>query len=199
MKTIRSIFTQWIVAASMVALAFQSSSAADTNAAAKGTVSMEFTNAPVSLIINTLTHLTDKPLIAPLNLIALITYKTERNLAPGEVVRGLTAALASNKLYLVNVGDLYYRLTTTTETNKLADSPHVEIVAQEDRVLIEGRSVRWEDLPKALGVLVMPDAEIWVYDPYARDGLVSAPLTKLLNALKGRKVYRAYLPPPPHK
>jgi hypothetical protein len=98
----------------------------------------------------------------------------------------------------VNVGDLYYRLATTTQTNKLADIPHTEIAVQEDRVLIEGRSVRWEDLPKAIGVLVMPDAEIWVYDPYARDGLVSHPLTKLLQVLQGRKIYQAYLPAP-HK
>ena len=199
MKTIRSTITPWIVAVSASILAFQSSLAESTNAATAGTVDMQFINAPASGPINWLARLTGKPVIAPLNLTASITYKTERKVTPGEAVRGLTAVLASNKLYLVNVGDSYYRLTTTTETNKLADIPHTEIAVQEDRVLIEGRSIRWEDLPKALGVLVMPDAEIWVYDPYARDGLVSEPLTKLLKVLKGRKVYQAYLPPPPHK
>jgi len=199
MRTARSKVTLSVVVAFMVTLAFHSSLAAGTNTAVYGPVSMEFSNAPVSAIIGWLARLTDKPVIAPLNLTVGITYKTERKLTPDEAVRALTAVLASNKLYVVNIDNLYYRLATTTQTNKLADIPHTEIAVQEDRVLIEGRSVRWEDLPKAISVLVMPDAEIWVYDPHARDGLVSGPLTKLLKVLQGRKVYQAYLPPPPHK
>ena len=198
MKAPRWMVILSVVAASEFTLAFHNSLAADTNAATIGTVDMQFINAPASGPINWLVRLTGKPVIAPLNLTGAVTYKTERKLTREEAVRGLTAALASNKLYVVSVDNSYYRLTTTTETNKLADSPHVEVAVQEDLILIDGRSVRWEDLPRALGVLVMPDAEIWVYDPYARDGSVSNPLNRFLKVAQGRKIYQAYLPQP-HK
>jgi hypothetical protein len=198
MKTVGSIIAVWIFAVSADILAFQSSLAESTNAAAVGTVSLVLSNVPVSAAINWLTRLTGKPVIAPLNLTALITYKTERKVTPDEAIRELTAILASNKLYVVNVDSSYYRLATTTETNKLADNPHVEVVVQEDQILIEGRSVRWEDLPKAVGVLIMPDAEIWVYDPKAQPESDSAQLGRLRTVLgqtKAGKIYRAYLPP----
>jgi hypothetical protein len=198
MKTSGSIVILSAVVVSVFTPAFHNSLAADTNAATVGTVDMQFINAPPSAAINWLARLTGKPVIAPLNITALITYKTERKVTPDEAVRELTAVLESNKLYLMNANGMYYRLATTTETNKLADIPHAEIVVREDQVLIEGRSVRWEDLPKALGVLVMPEAEVWVFDPKAQPGPDSAQLTRLLavlNQTKAGRIYRAYLPP----
>ena len=198
MKTPRSMITLPMVVAFMVTLAFHGSFAADTNATV-GTIDFQFVNAPAFAAINWLARLTGKPFIVPLNATAHITYKTERKVTPDEAIRALTTQLASNNLYVVNVGDLYYRLVTASDTNKVVDNQRVEMALQDDGVLIEGRFVRWEDLPKALGILVMPDEEIWIYDPKVMTGPESdsAQLGKLLNVLgqaKVGKIYRAYLP-----
>jgi len=188
-----------VVTVSTGILTFPSCLADDTNAAAIGAIDLRFEDAPVIFVVDRLVWLTNKPLITPSYFTGVVNYRTKRKLTRDEAIQAIASVLKTNGLYFVNVNNLYDRLLTASETNRvnLVNSPHIEVEVQGDRALVDGRAIRFEDLTGTISNSITADTEVWVSAPSTQTGAqIFLDVTLWMTQAHMGKLYRAYLPQP---
>jgi hypothetical protein len=195
MRATSSAIALWIVTVSAGVLTFQSSLADDTNTASAGTIDLRFENCPVIAVVDWLVRLTNKPLITPTYFTSVVNYRPKRKLTREEAIQGIAGALQTNGLYFVNVDNLYNRLLTASETNNVVGHPHIEIEVRGDRVLVDGRPIRFEDLTGTISNSITADTEVWISAPSTQTGeQIVLDMDMWISQAHLGKLYRAYLP-----
>ena len=163
-------------------------------------VSILFRSVPIRIVASYLPVLTERPLLMGLRVAGNFSYEG-RGMSREQALRELQTELRAKDFFLIPVGDAYYKLVVSDQTNQVNTVPAITIEIRGSSITVAEKPVLLEAIADTLKQHLTDETEVWIYsdtsvalaDISQRNRLV---ILQQLSQAKVRpfKIYELYLP-----